>query len=704
MGDRFGPYELLEPLASGGMARVVRARMTGALGFEKIVAIKFMLPGFAADPMAVKMFVDEARLAATLTHASIVGILDFGERDGEYYIAMEYVSGANVRVLVKRAVETSRLPPPALAAYIIAEAARGLEYAHAKLDTEGRLLNIVHRDVSPQNIVVSWEGEVKILDFGIARSRQRSFETAVGTIKGKYAYMSPEQASGQGIDHRSDLFSLGAVLYELLTGAKAFPQPGVSALEKVRRAEFVPPENLRPELPPALLSIVHRALARDPDQRYRSASALLDDLRLYMAEERSRGAHGMDAGALASWAEGLFEVSDGDIDIGEAVPDLPPPLVPETRLLPGWESEAASSEPEQPLAPRRPTPTARESLTFTGSDELELGDSLADVTRVTMLEPSGWALPSSPAPSAVPAPPPPGFAPLPAGLPPPELPVIAAALPQAPPVASPSIRPPAPTAPRERVSRVSSGPAVPPRNSPHTTPPAADPAPRRLDVRSTAVLFVGGVVGMALVTTIFHFAIGSGRVADPTPTPIPLASPSPTPTEALPVESPIAIITTASAIDYSDPLRVRPGEKRDGLLSISSEPPRGQVFLDGRPIAETPALIPNVPYPRRYVVEVRLDGYSPWSREIDAIDDQALQVLAQLVAIDVPGKLKISVPRGGTAFVDGRVVGKGPVVVTVDVSPGRHQLRLKDANGFILREYEVLVAKGRTTEIDLPPL
>src|SRR5690349_1474784 len=137
------------------MARVYRARMSGALGFEKIVALKFMLPGFAADPLAVKMFVDEARLAGPLRHGDTVGILDFGERGGEHYIAMEYVSGANVRVLVRRAAETRRLPSPSLAAFLVSEAARGLEYAHSKTDSDGRLLNIVHRDVSPQNIVVS---------------------------------------------------------------------------------------------------------------------------------------------------------------------------------------------------------------------------------------------------------------------------------------------------------------------------------------------------------------------------------------------------------------------------------------------------------------------------------------------------------------------------------------------------------------------
>lgn len=154
MPERFGPYELLEPLASGGMARVFRGRQVGALGFEKIVAIKFILPGFASDPEAVSLFVDEARIAATLSHANIVGILDFGAAEGEYYIAMEYVAGANLSVAMRRAKVVRRYPSDPLCAYLVSEVARGLDYAHKKADSQGRPLHIVHRDVSPQNVEI----------------------------------------------------------------------------------------------------------------------------------------------------------------------------------------------------------------------------------------------------------------------------------------------------------------------------------------------------------------------------------------------------------------------------------------------------------------------------------------------------------------------------------------------------------------------
>src|SRR5205814_1661216 len=159
---------------------------------------------------------------------------------------------------------TGRWPDPRIAAYIVGEVARGLDYAHKKTDSEGRPLFIVHRDVSPQNVVVSWTGEVKILDFGIARSRGRNFETQSGTIKGKYSYMSPEQANGQPVDRRSDVFSLGAVLYELAVHARAFPDPGPASLVKVRKGDYVPADHANPSIPTALVQVIRRAMAINP--------------------------------------------------------------------------------------------------------------------------------------------------------------------------------------------------------------------------------------------------------------------------------------------------------------------------------------------------------------------------------------------------------------------------------------------------------
>src|SRR3954470_8635238 len=195
------------------MGKVYRARVVGAAGFEKIVALKFMLPRKAGDAESLRMFQEEARLAASLAHANIVGILDFGVRGGNWYLAMEYIPGANLRALLEKAKARGTVMPPAHAAFIAAEIARGLQYAHTRPGEDGKPLGVVHRDVSPQNVVVSWHGEVKVLDFGIALARNRAPDDST-VVRGKFAYMSPERALGEPMDFRSDIFSLGAVLYE----------------------------------------------------------------------------------------------------------------------------------------------------------------------------------------------------------------------------------------------------------------------------------------------------------------------------------------------------------------------------------------------------------------------------------------------------------------------------------------------------------
>ncbi len=309
MAERFGPYEILAPLATGGMGRVFRARITGPQGFQKVVALKLMMPSGGHVAARQKMFIDEARIAATLSHKNIVQVTDFGERGGNWYLAMEYVSGANLRVLLERALETGRALPAALAAYIAQQVASGLHYAHEKRDETGKPVGIVHRDVSPQNVVVSWDGEVKILDFGIARTVAAEEES--GVIKGKFSYMSPEQASGETVDRRSDLFSLGAVLYEMLTGTRAFPGPGPRALQQVRRADYVPPETIVP-LPDPLLEVVTRALARDPAARWQTAEEMANALSLWLAQVKVQYGVADETKVMSTWMGGLFQVSERD--------------------------------------------------------------------------------------------------------------------------------------------------------------------------------------------------------------------------------------------------------------------------------------------------------------------------------------------------------------------------------------------------------
>jgi serine/threonine protein kinase len=278
MPQPFGRYLLLDKIATGGMAEIFRAKSLGAEGFEKVVVIKRILPHYCEDDGFVTMFQDEARVAAHLNHANIVQIFDFDTVDGLQYIAMEYVEGHDLKRIFDTAVARGLLPTPQQAAFVAMEAARGLDYAH-KRSKDGVSLGIVHRDVSPHNILVSNTGEVKVADFGIAKAASRSTKTRAGTIKGKCAYMSPEQARGLALDGRSDLFALGIVLWELLTGKRLFAgDSDFEILSKVLQEPIASPTQLAPHIPAELEAIVLRALARDPAERHRDAGQFAQDL------------------------------------------------------------------------------------------------------------------------------------------------------------------------------------------------------------------------------------------------------------------------------------------------------------------------------------------------------------------------------------------------------------------------------------------
>lgn len=278
--DRFDQYQIVEKIASGGMAELYKARRSGAEGFEKTVAIKKILPHLADDEQFIAMFADEAKLAAQLNHPNIVHIYDLGKiESGGYFIAMEYVEGRDLRAILEAGRETGSPLPVPLAVYVAAKVASALDYAHRRRDADGRELNIVHRDVSPQNILISYEGDIKLCDFGIAKAASKVSQTQSGALKGKIQYMSPEQAWGKPIDRRSDLFSLGVVLSEMLTGERLFRgDSDMTVLEKVRAAEVAAPSSINPEVPKSLDAIVLKTLAVNSDERHGNASDLLRDL------------------------------------------------------------------------------------------------------------------------------------------------------------------------------------------------------------------------------------------------------------------------------------------------------------------------------------------------------------------------------------------------------------------------------------------
>jgi serine/threonine protein kinase len=286
----FGSYALLERLAMGGMAEVFLARPDGQ---DRLVAVKRILPNIAADDEFVAMFIDEAKIAGQLQHANIAAIIDIGRINGSYFIAMEYVSGHDLRALwdrtrdaAKESDDPVRGLPLGICCHVVKKLAEGLDFAHRRRDAKGRPLGIIHRDVSPQNILISYEGDVKIIDFGVAKAANRLAKTQTGILKGKFAYMAPEQARGEPVDHRSDIFAIGVVLYELLTGERAFRgDTDFALLERVRRVDVQPPKQLRPDLPKELERIVLKALGREAGDRYPWASALAADLDRFMSDQ-----------------------------------------------------------------------------------------------------------------------------------------------------------------------------------------------------------------------------------------------------------------------------------------------------------------------------------------------------------------------------------------------------------------------------------
>ena len=279
----FGKYYLLDRIAVGGMAEVFKAKVIREEGFERFFAIKRILPSIAEDDEFIKMFIDEAKIAVQLTHSNIVPIMDLGKVGDSYFIAMEYVHGKDLRTSTEKlGKKNDTLPIPACC-YIVMKTSEGLDYAHNKKDAAGRDLNLVHRDVSPQNILISFDGEVKLIDFGIAKAANKAAKTQAGILKGKFGYMSPEQVRGLPLDRRSDIFSTGILLYEILTGERLFMgESDFSVLEKVKNVEIIPPSTYNKNIPEDLERIILKALAREVQDRYQAAIELHDDLQSFM--------------------------------------------------------------------------------------------------------------------------------------------------------------------------------------------------------------------------------------------------------------------------------------------------------------------------------------------------------------------------------------------------------------------------------------
>ena len=349
VGTRLGRYVIGPRLARGGMAELYAARATGVGAFGKLVALKLVLPHLKDDPAFTEMFMREAKTAAALDHPNIVSVFDLGFSQGEYFIAMEHVHGRDLRAIMSDTADDDApsLPIP-IALGIVANLAAALHHAHDATGADGKPLGLVHRDVSPANVLVRYDGLVKLTDFGIAKAAAGTNATRTGTIKGKRGYMSPEQCLGRPIDRRSDVFNLGILLYELTTGHRLFVADSeFTVLNQIIHGTFTPPRQVVPGYPRALERIVLKALAVEPGARYPSAASLAEDLRLLPPHLRPQA----DESEIGGWMHATYEVPDPPHF--EIPPEPSPATPPDATAEPAPPSTPATAAAPAPERPRR---------------------------------------------------------------------------------------------------------------------------------------------------------------------------------------------------------------------------------------------------------------------------------------------------------------------------------------------------------------
>jgi len=367
VGRQVGRYAVVRHLASGGMAELYIARQESVGGFEKQVVLKILQPRYAKNPRVVAMFLDEARLAAKLNHPAIVHVYDVADEGGFKYIAMEYIHGETIADIVKRGLAVDRYLPLEYAIHIVRQTATGLAYAHERKEADGKVVRIVHRDISPTNILVSYEGQTEIVDFGIARAQDELREES-GIFPGKASYMSPEQARGETVDHRSDIFALGIILYELTLCQRLYRGPADAVMKRIVGERVQPPTAIRRDYPAALELIVMRALEKRPQDRYQTAQEMHDDLEEFLNESGLRSGNRRVAiymnelfapGAAAAGGEGAADDQEA-LDFDRRAPlsmRIEPAAEPERERRPPQPSAARAPLVSTPVAlpaPRRP--------------------------------------------------------------------------------------------------------------------------------------------------------------------------------------------------------------------------------------------------------------------------------------------------------------------------------------------------------------
>jgi serine/threonine protein kinase len=658
------------------MAEVYLAKQTGLVGFEKLVVIKQILPHLSQNDEFVRMFLDEARTAADLRHPNVVQIYEIGEDAGTYFIAMEFLHGQDVRRVMRRQAEAGGGIPLAHALQTVIDAAGGLDYAHKKQDLSGQPLGIIHRDISPQNIIVTYDGTAKIVDFGIAKAASQSVETKSGVLKGKYSYMSPEQASGEHIDQRTDQFALGIVLYEMTTMSRLFKfQNEIMTLHAITECAVKPPGTLVPDYPPALADIVMRSLSKRREDRFKDCRALADALEEFLAENRV--VH--SPARVGAYMQELFrEQLDQEQALGQPVID----------------HEASGSA-------SRPTTRSKRRPTSGGGSSRQTPPPPSQSTPRPVSQAAGTAVTRS---------------------------QVGPSTTRTHPRDGPSLRrsqPPAPADPADLIQ---------------AEPTQATAATGMVGVGDGLTGIHGSgrrsLLGLALVFLLVLAGAAGGAFMVLRPSAVgrvavvtvpdgarvvvdgqPHAERTPTVVGGLPVGRAYAVrlempgyapvlrdirVTGAETVEVRVTLeREKPGT----LVRFRSTPPGARVYLDGRPLeGVTPMDLPDLPLDGEpHVATFSLDGHADETRRFHLMDGVGVQdVSVSLLAADAAGgqgRIRVtSTPPGAAILVGGKPVGVSPVG-PISVAGDRSHPVVAKLAGYQVEERLVDVEAGANVEV-----
>jgi len=611
-GETFGRYRIRGVLEEGGMGRLYVAERTGAEGFRKVVALKRILPHLAQDAKLREMFITEARVAARLDHPDIITTFELGEVDGNYFMSMEYLPGEDLAIIPSKCSATQPMPIE-IAATLAQRIAEGLHYAHELPDDDGRPANLVHRDVNPCNIVVTYYGAVKLLDFGVVKESAAASTTFSGVFRGNYAYCAPEQIESAPVDRRTDIFCLGIVLWECITGQRLFGGgTDVSNIDAVRSKRIEAPSTFRPEASVALDAIVMRCLSRDPARRYQRASDLSAALRQFLATRP----HAPNEQAVGGWLEQQFgkERATRKKAIGQGT-DIEAALA-YLKLGTGTSNLAAGADPDAGAGGGQSRPRVLWSTTIRRTPGIPR--TAFDV----MATPTPPPTPAGRAPSA------PIFVPRAESLS-----EVVTTVEVIDPVSAMAVAPGDPADSRAADPAAGSGPV---RRTP--TPLGVAPAaaviapaparPRRLSF-ATMTLAIGSIViGGAVVL---------GRLAAPT----------------------------------ADSAALAPAL---GSVEVRSEPAGALIFIDGSPSGlVTPATLNGLPLARPLRIQLSKDGYRPAALTVTPEAAPSSPHVVTLVQTGAIVRLT-DLPRRASVFLDGVQVDTDGIV---DTTVGRHQIRVE---------------------------